>query len=84
MKSKAELHRSSDGYFRLMAVFAEGGDTHGDKRVVVIVEEELVAEGWKETKDTVSVLMGLADMQKLMAAADANWGDNWDAETIYE
>lgn len=73
MKNKTELHRSSDGYFRLMAVFADE-EVHGDKRVVVIVEEELISEGWKETKDTVSVLMGFADMQKLMSAADANWG----------
>jgi hypothetical protein len=79
MKNKVELHRSSDGYFRLMAVFAED-----DKRVVVVVEEELVAEGWRETKDTVSVLMGLGDMQKLMSAADSVWGDNWDMETIDE
>jgi len=77
MKNKVELHRSSDGYFRLMAAFADT-ETHGDVRVVVVVEEELLAEGWRETKDTVSVLMGLADMQKLMNAANKRWGVGWE------
>jgi hypothetical protein len=83
LKGKFELCRSSCMTFRLMAKFQENiGSPAGDERVVDIVEEELMPEGWCETEDTSSMVLTIANMQKLMNAADSHWGDNWDMETL--
>lgn len=87
MKSKFELCRSSCMTFRLMAKFQENpGSPVGDDRVVDIVEEELMPDGWCETEDTSSMVLTISNMQKLMAAAEEYWGgnwamENWDTET---
>jgi hypothetical protein len=83
LKGKFELCRSTCMTFRLMAKFQENpGSPAGDDRVVDIVEEELLPEGWGETEDTASMVLTIGNMQKLMAAAERHWGDNWDMETI--